>query len=88
MGQIHVVTDSGSDLPVKLREELGIQVVPLTVRFGDEVFKDGVDLTAAEFYARLKQETRMPSTSQPSPRSSWKCMNASPSPAIPSSPST
>src|SRR5690554_901429 len=67
MGQIHVVTDSGSDLPVKLREELGIQVVPLTVRFGDEVFKDGVDLTAAEFYARLKQETRMPSTSQPSP---------------------
>ncbi|HAN95592.1 MAG TPA: DegV family protein, partial [Firmicutes bacterium] len=67
MGQIHVVTDSGSDLPVKLREELGIQVVPLTVRFGDEGFKDGVDLTAAEFYARLKQETRMPSTSQPSP---------------------
>ena len=47
MGQIHVVTDSGSDLPVKLREELGIQVVPLTVRFGDEVFKDGVDPTVA-----------------------------------------
>lgn len=67
MGRIHVVTDSGSDLPVELREQLGIHVVPLTVQFGDEIYKDGVDITAGEFYARLKRETRMPSTCQPSP---------------------
>ncbi len=67
VARIHVVTDSGSDLPVELRERLGIHVVPLTVQFGDEIFKDGVDITAAEFYARLQQETRMPSTCQPSP---------------------
>ncbi len=67
MGRIHVVTDSGSDLPVELRQSLGIHVVPLTVQFGDELFRDGVDISTAEFYTRLRQETRMPSTCQPSP---------------------
>ncbi|NLL07735.1 MAG: DegV family protein, partial [Firmicutes bacterium] len=38
---MHVVTDSGSDLPVELRQSLGIHVVPLTVQFGDEIFRDG-----------------------------------------------
>lgn len=67
MGRIHVVTDSGSDLPADLRQRLGIHVVPLTVQFGDEIYKDGVDISASEFYTRLRQESRVPSTCQPSP---------------------
>lgn len=67
MARIHVVTDSGSDLPVEVRERLGINVVPLTVQFGDEIFRDGEEITTTEFYARLKSDSQMPSTCQPSP---------------------
>jgi len=67
VGRIHVVTDSGSDLPVDVRQRLGIHVVPLTVQFGDEIFRDGEDISTAEFYARLRQEKILPSTCQPSP---------------------
>lgn len=63
-----VVTDSGADLPASLAEELGIRVVPLSIHFGDEVFKDGVTLTAEAFYQRLTTDKeRPPHTSQPSP---------------------
>lgn len=61
---IRVVTDSTSDLPVGLREAHGIVVVPLTVRFGDEEFLDGVDLEPAGFWQRI--ETRLPETAAPS----------------------
>ena len=42
---VRIVTDSTSDLPPALASEYGIAVVPLTVRFGDEEFLDGVDIT-------------------------------------------
>lgn len=67
VARIHVVTDSGSDLPRELREELGIKVVPLTVQFGEEIFKDGVEISTAEFYTRLRRDSQVPSTCQPSP---------------------
>ena len=67
MGKIHVVTDSGSDLSLQVREELGIHVVPLTVQFGSEIFKDGEEISTAEFFSRLRTEADMPSTCQPSP---------------------
>jgi len=67
VGKIHVVTDSGADLSAEVRERLGIHVVPLTVQFGDEIFKDGIEISTAEFYARLKTDVEMPSTCQPSP---------------------
>lgn len=66
MARIHVVTDSGSDLPQAIREELGIHVVPLSIQFGDEIYRDGVDLSVEEFYERLEGDV-MPSTCQPSP---------------------
>lgn len=62
---IHVVTDSTSDITRDQAEKLGIAVVPLTVRFGDELFLDGIELTADQFYKRLGRA--QPSTSQPSP---------------------
>lgn len=64
---IVVVTDSCADIPKAMVEELGIVVIPLNVIFGDEVLKDGVDITSKEFYKRLKGIERLPSSSQPTP---------------------
>jgi DegV family protein with EDD domain len=64
---IRVVTDSTSDILPEEAEKLGIDVVPLTVRFGDEQFRDGVDLGPDAFYQRLPTTTVQPSTSQPTP---------------------
>ena len=63
---IHIVTDSTADLPVDLRQQYGIRVIPLLVYFGAEEFRDGVDLDADTFYARLQAAKDMPRTSQPS----------------------
>jgi DegV family protein with EDD domain len=64
---VHVVTDSTSDIPKPLVEELGITVVPLTINFGAQSYRDGIDLSADDFYARLQQEKELPTTSQPPP---------------------
>jgi DegV family protein with EDD domain len=65
--KIKIVTDSSSDIPPQLLKELGITVVPLYVRFGNEVFKDKVDISNEEFYKRLVNNNIFPNTSQPSP---------------------
>jgi DegV family protein with EDD domain len=62
-----VVTDSTSDVPPEWRERYGIEVVPLTVRFGSESFRDGVDLTGEQFFQRLAAADRLPTTAAPSP---------------------
>jgi len=63
---VKVVTDSVADLPSEVVEELAITVIPLNVRFGTDVYRDGVDLTAEEFYDRLKSSDTVPVTSVPS----------------------
>jgi len=50
---VKIVTDSVADLPSLVAEELGITVIPLNVCFGTEVYRDGVDLTAEQFYDKL-----------------------------------
>ncbi len=65
---VRVVTDSVADLPTEVVEELGITVVPLSIRFGEKVYRDGVDLTADQFYDRLQSSKVFPSTSVPSPQ--------------------
>lgn len=50
-----------------MREELGITMVPLLILFGNDQFRDGVDMSNDEFYARLVEGTIHPTTSQPSP---------------------
>lgn len=60
-----VVTDSTADIPVHLAKSLGIEVVPLTISFDTESFLDGIDLTPAEFIARLRLAPNLPKTSQP-----------------------
>ena len=64
---IKVVTDSVSDLPPQVVQELGIAVVPLHVRFGTEVYRDGIDLTSDEFFNQLVKSRVLPVTSVPSP---------------------
>jgi DegV family protein with EDD domain len=65
---IKIVTDSTADLPHQLAKELGITVVPVYLRFGDEVFRDVVDISQDEFYRRLINDPIHPSTTQPTPQ--------------------
>jgi len=62
-----VVLDSTSDLPDARERHPNWRVVPLYVRFGDESFRDYVDLGPADFYARLRAAPTPPTTSQPTP---------------------
>ncbi len=62
-----VVTDSTADLPEEWRTRYGIAVVPLKVIFGNETFRDRVDITDEEFFRRLGTATKLPTTSAPSP---------------------
>lgn len=64
---VKIVTDSTSDLPQKIAEELGITVVPLNVHFGQNSYLDGIDMNADEFYKRLLARSDFPKTSAPSP---------------------
>ena len=61
------MTDSACDLPVDVTEQLGIAVVPLTIRFGSEEFVDRVELTPTEFWAKCASSPTLPETAAPAP---------------------
>ncbi len=63
-----IVLDSTSDFPEAQERNPNMRVVPLYVLFGDERFRDEVDLTPDEFYARLAAAPSLPTTSQPTPQ--------------------
>ena len=67
MSRIRVVTDSASDLPEAFARRLDVDVVSLTIRFGDEEFTDRVDLTPDLFWAKCKSSKTLPETAAPSP---------------------
>jgi DegV family protein with EDD domain len=67
MSIIRIVTDSTSDIPLELREALGIEMVPLKVHFGEETYLDSITMDSATFYRKLSQASKLPTTSQPSP---------------------
>src|SRR4029077_18370232 len=62
-----IVLDSTADFPDAADRFANWRVVPLYVNFGTESYRDGVDLTAAQFYERLPRASEMPTTSQPTP---------------------
>ena len=62
-----IVLDSTADFPDAARRFPNWRVVPLYVTFGTESYRDGVDMTAEEFYRRLPSADPMPTTSQPTP---------------------
>jgi len=66
MSKVAVVTDSVANLPPELVERYAIIVLPLLVAFGPKVFRDGVDMTSAQFYCRLREDKHLPTTSTPS----------------------
>lgn len=64
---VKIVTDTLSDITSDLAGELGVTVVPLYVRFGEDVFRDRVEISTEEFYRRLVSVDTLPSTTQPTP---------------------
>lgn len=67
MAGVRIVTDSAADLPKEIVDRYGIAVVPLTIRFGEEEFLDGVELSAEQFYDKMASTTELPSTAAPAP---------------------
>jgi DegV family protein with EDD domain len=62
-----IVLDSTADFPDAQQHFPNWRVVPLYVNFGTESYKDGVELTAQQFYERLRTSGDLPTTSQPTP---------------------
>ena len=60
-----IVVDSTCDPPAGYFEGPGLVMVPLKVHFGDETYRDGVDLSPDEFFAKLVAAPMLPTTSQP-----------------------
>lgn len=67
MTTVHVVTDSSCDLPDEVVDELGITIVPLSIRFGMDEFVDRVELSTDEFWDRCRASEELPETAAPSP---------------------
>ena len=77
--RIRIATDSTADIPVSLREELDIAVLPLTILAEDREYRDGYDITPQEFYPLLDAEDKLPRSAQVNPyqytelfEESWK----------------
>lgn len=66
-GTVRIVTDSSCDLPADVADALGIVIVPLSIRFGDEEFIDREQLTVAEFWTRCVASDTLPETAAPAP---------------------
>ena len=64
---VKIVTDSTSDLPPEIAQELGITVVPAYVHFGSQSYRDGVDITPEQICERMLSGSVHPTTSSPAP---------------------
>jgi DegV family protein with EDD domain len=67
MSNVRIITDSACDIPPDLARTHGIEVVPLSIRFGDEEFTDRVDLTVDEFWSKVAASKVLPETAAPAP---------------------
>ncbi|MDE5592538.1 MAG: DegV family protein [Clostridiales bacterium] len=61
---IKIIIDSASDIVKTEAEQLGVYLVPMKVRFGDEEYSDGIDLSHTEFFEKLIESAELPQTSQ------------------------
>ena len=66
MQEIAVVTDSAANLPQELAQKHQIRVVPLSLRLGEHLYRDEIDITSTEFYRILRERKTQMATSQPS----------------------
>ncbi|WP_420452061.1 DegV family protein [Ilumatobacter sp.] len=67
MSNVRIVTDSACDLPADVAAEAGIEIVPLSIRFGDEELIDREELSVAEFWNRCANMDALPETAAPAP---------------------
>lgn len=67
MKKVAIVTDTTACIPQEQVERYSIEVVPMTIIFGDKVYRDGIDINPTEFYTLLRQAKKLPTTSHPSP---------------------
>ncbi len=65
MEKVRIITDSGSDIPQNYNEY--ITVLPMSIRFGDNEYRDGVDINTTQFYEKLIESDELPTTSLVSP---------------------
>ncbi len=64
---VHIITDSTSDITSLKAGELGIEILPLKVNFGEESYRDGIDISIEDFYRKLEEAETLPFTSQVNP---------------------
>jgi DegV family protein with EDD domain len=64
---LRIVTDGSADMPVDWEKEYEINVLPLMVRFGEEVYTAGVDISHEDFYRMIAEKKRIPNSSLPAP---------------------
>jgi len=69
---VKIITDSTSDIPRELARTLSIEIMPVYVKFGDEVYRDGVDISGDGFYRKLASSFVNPFTSPPAPADFFK----------------
>ena len=67
MAKINIITDSTSDIPDNIASALDIKIAPFYIRFGERVYRDGLDITKEEFFQKLANSPVHPATSQPTP---------------------
>jgi DegV family protein with EDD domain len=67
MAKVAIVTDSTAYLPQDMIKDYAVIVLPLQLLWGNDSYRDGIDIQPAEFYARLKTDKEFPTTSQPAP---------------------
>ncbi len=67
MSSIAILTDTDASLPAEVAARYGIPQVPITVHFGDEMFRTSVDINDHQLFERINREGKLPTTAAPSP---------------------
>lgn len=67
MNGIKIFSDSTCDLPIEEVNRMDIGIIPLTINFGEEVYKEGIDITTKEILDKVKKTGELPKTASPSP---------------------
>ena len=64
---VRIITDTSSDLSYSQAQNLDVELIPMTICFGEKEFRAGIDISNEEFYSRLVRSQELPTTSQPTP---------------------
>lgn len=64
MSNIKIICDSLADIPAELVQKYDIEVVPLSIMFDDKEYIDGIDITKVQFYKMIRENDKLPKTSQ------------------------